>query len=195
MSRPRGESAAQQAQLVRVARPGVARARNSGAAAGSGEILLFLDDDVHPPPHWLADLARPVATGKAAATVSLFRMTPGSEREWMSDVDRGALVSEVSIDPERPWLASGSIAIARSAFERCGGFEEELGPGALGSGGEDLLLDLPPPRRRARGGMRSRSCGRACRSGGEAQSRRPRAPGCSGRTFGSLAGLPLVRPP
>jgi glycosyltransferase involved in cell wall biosynthesis len=135
-----GRVGRQPASVVIVERPGVARARNRGAAMGTGEVLLFLDDDVQPPPHWLEELARPILDGRAAAAVSLFRMSETNEREWMTDADRGALVSETSIDPERPWLASGSMAIARSAFELCGCFEEELGPGALGAGGEDLLL-------------------------------------------------------
>jgi GT2 family glycosyltransferase len=49
-------------------------------------------------------------------------------------------MSEASIDPDHPFLVGGSMGIIRETFFELGGFEEELGPGALGPGGEDLLL-------------------------------------------------------
>jgi glycosyltransferase involved in cell wall biosynthesis len=118
--------------------PGVARARNRGAAESAGEVLLFLDDDVHPPPVWAIRLAAPIVEGLAAATVSEFRLA--CDRPWLTERDRAALISESSIDPATPFLAAGGMAISREAFVEAAGFEEELGPGALGAGGEDLLL-------------------------------------------------------
>jgi glycosyltransferase involved in cell wall biosynthesis len=121
-------------------RPGVSRARNRGAAATTGDVLLFLDDDVRPPRNWLKDLAAPIVSGRAAATVSLFAAGEARDQRWMTDDDRGALVTEHSLDPEHPFLIGGSMAVARTSFVACGGFEHELGPGVLGSGGEDLLM-------------------------------------------------------
>jgi hypothetical protein len=44
------------------------------------------------------------------------------------------------MDPAHPFVVAGSMGIRRDLFELIGGFEEELGPGALGAGGEDLLM-------------------------------------------------------
>ncbi len=119
-------------------RPGVSRARNRGAAEAGGDVLLFLDDDVRPPETWLTRLAAPILDGIATATVSQFRL--GHDRPWLTQLDRARLMSESSIDPEHPFLVGGSMGIRRDVFLELGGFEEELGPGALGPGGEDLLL-------------------------------------------------------
>jgi len=118
--------------------PGVSRARNRGASLANGEVLLFLDDDVRPPTNWLSCLASPILEGTAAATVSQFRL--GHDRPWLTAIDRARLMSELSIEPAHPFLVGGSMAIRRDLFTSLGGFEEELGPGALGPGGEDLLL-------------------------------------------------------
>jgi glycosyltransferase involved in cell wall biosynthesis len=117
---------------------GVSRARNRGAREASGGILLFLDDDVRPPPSWLVGLAAPIVEGAVVATVSQFRL--GHDRPWLTNGDRAMLMSEHSIEREHPFLVGGSMAIERDAFFEHGPFEEELGPGALGPGGEDLLL-------------------------------------------------------
>lgn len=127
-------------QMIRVQEPGVARARNRGAAAATGAVILFLDDDVRPPTNWLVDMASPILAGNVAATAGLFRIDEEVWQPWMTDEERGMLVSEHSIDPGHPFLASGNMAVRRELFDRLGGFEEELGPGALGAGGEDLLL-------------------------------------------------------
>jgi glucosyl-dolichyl phosphate glucuronosyltransferase len=120
--------------------PGVSRARNAGARAATGSVLAFLDDDVRPPPEWLEALAWPILRGEAAATVSLFRASEGRDAAWMTKADRNSLIAESSIDPQHPFLVGGSMAIRRDLFESIGGFEVELGPGALGAGGEDILL-------------------------------------------------------
>ena len=121
-------------------KPGVSRARNRGARAATGDVLLFLDDDMRPPTAWLKGLVSPIAAGEAAATVSQFRAGAGRYRAWMTDEEHGMFVTEHSVESEHPFLVGGSMAISRAAFESCGGFEERLGPGALGAGGEDLLL-------------------------------------------------------
>jgi glycosyltransferase involved in cell wall biosynthesis len=134
----RGLIAGAAARVISEPAPGVSRARNRGASESSGEVLLFLDDDIRPPVLWLTALATPIFDGLASATVSQFRL--GRDRQWLSDRDRAMLMSEHSIEPLHPFLVGGSMAISREAFIDAGGFEEELGPGALGPGGEDLLL-------------------------------------------------------
>ncbi|HAF69763.1 TPA: glycosyl transferase [Candidatus Acetothermia bacterium] len=49
------------AQVVRVERPGLARARQAGFEAASGEIVATTDADSQPPPDWLARLGAALA--------------------------------------------------------------------------------------------------------------------------------------
>ena len=58
-------------------RPGVANARNAGAAAAQGRWIAFLDDDEEADPDWLAALARVARERKADA---VFRPDRGPRR-------------------------------------------------------------------------------------------------------------------
>jgi len=52
-------------RLMPVERMGYYKLKNSGAAAASTEIVIFLDCDVIPEPGWLAAILEPFVTGKA----------------------------------------------------------------------------------------------------------------------------------
>ena len=54
-------------RLLRLAPVGLSAARNAGAAAASGEILAFTDDDCEPDREWLVRLRRVFADGRFAA--------------------------------------------------------------------------------------------------------------------------------
>lgn len=112
-------------------------ARNLGAERCSAEIVAFLDDDVVPKPGWLDRLIAPIRAGEADATVGRIRVSdvvPDSARAVFVETDR-------VIDPSRPFLAGGAMAMNRGRFLDLDGFDPELGPGALGCH-EDVLLGL-----------------------------------------------------
>ena len=143
----RARFAAQPVRRLEEPVEGPSRARNAGIRASRGEVVLFLDDDMRPPPMWLQGLARPILDGRAEATVSQFRAAEGRDRSWLTDNDRAMLITEQTLDYEHPFLVA-SFAVTREALEVCGGFEEELGAGGGIWGGEDVLLTL---QLRARG--------------------------------------------
>jgi glycosyltransferase involved in cell wall biosynthesis len=91
---------------------GPAANRNAGARVARGDLLVFTDDDCLPDPVWLE------AYLKGSATVREGRTYP--------DRPRRSIVEECPINETGGNLWSCNFAIARSAFETLGGFDERF---------------------------------------------------------------------
>ena len=125
------------ARLVQQARnTGRGAARNRGVAATTGDVLVFFDADVRPPPDAALQLARAVADGVA----SVGRVRPvltdpddpyqvylARGRRGPPDVAAGAPVSW-------RYFLSGVCAVRRPALEAAGGFDASV------AYGEDFAL-------------------------------------------------------
>jgi cellulose synthase/poly-beta-1,6-N-acetylglucosamine synthase-like glycosyltransferase len=137
---------------LRVDLPGLSRARNRGARAASGELVLFLDDDVvleagciaalvaeFEDPRVMAVSGRIVLQGGDDAARAAFEsfggFDPGPHRRvvdletahWFELVNFGGLG------------CGAMLALRRSVFEAWQGFDERIGRGAPLDGGEELL--------------------------------------------------------
>jgi glycosyltransferase involved in cell wall biosynthesis len=98
----------------------IARARNCGAAAATGDWLLFIDADSQPPRELFGDVADAIATGQyiaGGATVRLDQRAPGL---WLF-VGLWNVVSRV-----KKWCAGSFIFCETEAFRSIGGFNNEL---------------------------------------------------------------------
>jgi glycosyltransferase involved in cell wall biosynthesis len=103
------------------ARPGAAAARNIGAAASDGDLLLFVDADDVVLPGWLAawqrlDPAAQLATGP----VSSFR-AGDAPQAIAADAVRAAPVLMGFL----PYAYGGNLAIRRATWVTSGGFPED----------------------------------------------------------------------
>lgn len=119
-----------------------AGARNLGAAAATGEVLVFLDADTVPEPGFLAAITRLPATSPDAVSVGRRRhRDPASGRElpepgWLRDA------YEASADLLRAdrrsyrYVISAVLALGAGLFAAVGGFDERF----VGYGGEDWEL-------------------------------------------------------
>lgn len=140
---PRGRGACV-VRRVHLASSGLSRSRNQAAAAARQSVLAFVDDDVLVRPAWLAALyaaveardGRTVATGRVVAGAP---EVPGAFQVAVRDDPTPAVYVGRQA---RDVLAGGNMAIARSAFERVGGFDERLGPGTAFPAAEDNDLSL-----------------------------------------------------
>lgn len=143
------------ARYVRIDRPGLSLARNTGGGAARGGILAFLDDDCRVDAGWLAAIASGFADpAVGAVTGQLLPSELATEAQVLflrySHMDRRGFAArrfsrerrESRYWPVDSWRmgSGGNLAVRASTFRRLGGFRTDLGLGTPALGGEDLFL-------------------------------------------------------
>jgi glycosyltransferase involved in cell wall biosynthesis len=98
----------------------IARARNAGAAAASGDWLLFVDADSYPSRHLFEDVLEQINSGyclAGGATVAL-ESADRTVRLWFAAWN--------FISRRARWAAGSFIFCEAAAFRRLGGFSQDL---------------------------------------------------------------------
>ena len=98
----------------------IARARNAGAKAASGDWLLFVDADSSPSPRLFLDMLQAIETGRCVgggATIAL----PGAPLAARAWVGAWNVLSRTA-----RWAAGSFLFCEAAAFRAIGGFNEEL---------------------------------------------------------------------
>lgn len=142
-------------KVVQQPHRGQAAARNRGAAAASGDWLLFLDDDMEPCSDFLRQIMSHIRAGAEVVLPDL-RIGP-----WVPDTLPVRIARRLELD-EREARQSGAplvfeemvfaaTAIRRTRFEATGGFDE-----AFTAGGEYGNEDIELGYRLLRGGANVR---------------------------------------
>jgi len=98
----------------------IARARNSGAAAATGDWLVFVDADSHPSENLFADVAGQIASGRCLAGGATIRL---DEKMFVA-----GLITELWNYASRihQLMAGSFIFVEAAAFRQVGGFSHEL---------------------------------------------------------------------
>jgi GT2 family glycosyltransferase len=120
---------------MRQARSGPAAARNRAWRAATGEIVVFVDDDVVLDPHALAQLRTALCEHDAVGA----RIEPLHRGRLVADFMHAEhLVTHKVQDGQVRWLVTACMAVRRAALEQVDGFDEKL----TTAGGEDVDLSL-----------------------------------------------------
>jgi glycosyltransferase involved in cell wall biosynthesis len=98
----------------------IARARNSGANAATGDWLVFVDADSHPSAELFADVAEQITSGKSLAGGATVRM---DEKYFVA----GIITHLWNLTSRwKRFLAGAFIFCEANAFRKLGGFSHEL---------------------------------------------------------------------
>jgi GT2 family glycosyltransferase len=139
------------ATYVREDQPGLDYARNSGAKAASGEIVLYTDDDTELHPLWIEKTLAAFDSEKILAVTGLvLPATLKTEAQWLFETDWGfgRGFERIDYDPAfyratrdqgcPAWVvgAGANMAFRRSVFEQVGLFDERLDVGRAGCSGD-----------------------------------------------------------
>jgi len=125
-------------RVIRQDHRGRARARNVGALAAAGSVLLFLDADVRPTPGIIAAHLQHHRDGSAVAVQGRVRPDPSAltttfmrARHLLPDL---TVRRRVRLSPMH--LTAANLSVSAEAFRRVGGFDETF----TGYGWEDIDL-------------------------------------------------------
>jgi len=114
-------------KLLRLDPCGLSAARNAGAAAASGDVLAFTDDDCEPDGEWLVRLNRVFVDGRfAAAGGPNLPPRPRSWREAVVCAAPGAPSHVMLDDEEAEHLPGCNLVVSKAAFEAIGGFDPQF---------------------------------------------------------------------
>lgn len=98
----------------------IARARNTGASAATGDWIIFVDADSHPTAELFADVAEQIRDGRCMAGGCVVRL---DERHFLAD----RLTSVWNwVSRLRKWSAGSFIFCQADAFREVGGFSRDL---------------------------------------------------------------------
>jgi len=110
-------AAAGGARLVRLDGRGPAAARNAGAAAASGEVVCFTDDDCEPAPGWAATLAAPVLAGRGPLAAGRTVVAPdasAADRAWGAIADALQEAADAPRSPSPGFALTCNLAVSAS---------------------------------------------------------------------------------
>lgn len=127
-----------QIQVLKVARPGKSAAINEAVKSASGDLLAFLDDDVVVDKTWLTAVGDFFRNQEYRVGQGVIRLAApeNHDPEVLRLVERYRTIPRLEHEPNLKTLHSlngANFFVLHDVFDRVGGFDERLGPGASGT--------------------------------------------------------------
>ena len=127
-------------RYVYESRRGLSNARNAALRVAGGDMILWTDDDVRPPPNWIESMCAPLLTAQHHAAAGGVKIAPSLEREWMTCLHKGWLASTECVNANNPKrMVGANMIFSREVVKKVPAFDNELGAGALGFHEESLF--------------------------------------------------------
>jgi GT2 family glycosyltransferase len=121
------------------ARPGLARARNAGIEAASGDVIAFTDDDVLVRRDWLEEIRREFEADPDLHLLS-GRVLPARGGLQPVALQLSETPGTFSTPEHATHALGANMAFRREVFTRCGLFDTRLGAGTFFAGAEEVEM-------------------------------------------------------
>lgn len=111
------------ATVLRLPHGGPAKARNAGAKAANGEIIVFIDSDCISQPDFLEKLTAPLKSGDADTAKGAYKTRQKSPAARFAQLEFEERYARLSRQPRIDFVDSYAMAIRKSMFDESGGFD------------------------------------------------------------------------
>ncbi len=118
--------ASKHARIILEKRKGTGLARNIGAKAAKGRILVFLDADTEPGPLLLEAYHRDMNNGVIAATGPILPLEKSNKRISLGYRFVTTVFVRLTINIGRPALIGSNFAVLKKIFDKVHGFDERF---------------------------------------------------------------------
>ncbi len=117
------------ARVLFVEKGNIGKARNVGAKAAKGDIVVHISADAYYPPEWLERLVEPIEKGRADATFGSIYVRDANTLERLGGLLLNRILVPLVHATPWAWASGDNIAFDKDFYFSIGGIREDLHTG------------------------------------------------------------------